>query len=66
MAGVVGEILSTKGKYKNNWEAINSNNSFEGAHKSKKQLEDYLMALVRKVGLKKNPWNTAEEYHRFT
>ncbi len=55
--------MSTKGKYKDNWEAINSNKSFEGAHTPRQQLEDYLMTLVRKLGL--TPARAkAEQYNR--
>ena len=59
VAGVVGEILSTKGKYKKNWEAINSDNSFHGAQKPRKRLEDYLMTLLRKVSLEPDRQNPA-------
>ena len=52
MAGPVGEILSTKGQYKKGWSALTADNNFEGAHKSRRRLEDYLMALVRKRRLK--------------
>ena len=31
---------------------MTGDNSFVGAHKSRKELEDYLMALTRKRGLK--------------
>ena len=33
---------------------MNADNSFVGAHKGRKELEDYLMALVRKRRLEEN------------
>ena len=50
----MGEILSTKGQYHNGWAAMNADNSFVGAHKSRKLLEDYLMALAQKRRLQEN------------
>ena len=50
----MGEILSTKGQYQKGWEAMNADNSFEGAHKSRKLLEDYLMGLAQKRRLEEN------------
>ena len=46
--------MSTKGQYKEGWVAMNADNSFIGAHTSRKKLEDYLMALVRILRLVEN------------
>lgn len=45
----VGNILSIKGKYRNDYEELHMNNSIQfGAHEAREKLETYLMELLRR------------------